>query len=242
MKVLITDDEALARQRLRIQLESFENYEVVAEAANGLEALEMVEKYRPEIVLLDIRMPAMDGLEAAHHLGQFENPPAIIFTTAYDQHVLQAFDANATDYLLKPVRKERLQQALTKANRLNQAQLSQLAAIEDKPVRTHLCARKRGNLELIPIRDVIYLHADRKYVEVRHLKGETLVEESLKTLEQEFASSFLRVHRSTLVAKEYITGLEKDESGANLVTLRHTERRFEVSRRHLPEIRQFLKS
>ena len=242
MKVLIVEDEEPARERLRSQIEALPQYQVVAMAANGAEALRLYASERPEIVLLDVRMPLMDGIEAARHLSEFENPPAIIFTTAYDEHMLEAFETGALDYLLKPIRRQRLVQALQKVARLNQAQLRLLQESGPGPqARTHLCARERGSLVLVAVADIYYLQADSKYVNVCHQGGELLIEESLKSLEQEFAQYFVRIHRATLVARKYLSGLEKAADGRMLVRVHGVDQGLEVSRRHLPAVRKLFK-
>src|SRR5262252_908639 len=187
LKVLIVDDEPPARERLRGLLTEIGDVEVIGEAANGAEALSHSHDLAPDVVLLDVRMPGMDGLEAARHLNVLEEPPAVIFTTAYDQYAVEAFEAHAVGYLLKPVRKEQLAAALARAGRLTRAQLQKLAAAEVTP-RTHIAARHREGLRLIPI------------VDVPHggvlLVGEDLIEDSLRLLEGEFGAAFVRIHRN----------------------------------------------
>lgn len=243
MNILVVDDEALAKQRLIQQINEIGGYRVVAEAANGVDALVLYEKHRPEIVLLDIRMPTMDGIEAARHLSEADEVPAIIFTTAYDEHMQEAFETDAIDYLLKPIRKQRLEKSLKKASKLNQAQISSIRQIAaDKNVRSHICVRERGDLILIPVTEIIYFRADSKYVAIRGLEGEMLIEESLKALEAEFKDVFVRVHRSTLIAPDCLSGLEKDKDGKQYLIFKNIDDRIEVSRRHLPEVRKLLKN
>lgn len=241
MRVLITDDEALARMRLRALLEPLQ-HEVIAEASSGEQALQICEQHSPDVILLDIRMPGMGGIETARHLLKLEQPPAVIFTTAYDQHALEAFETNAVDYLLKPVRQQRLQEALLKAQRLSALQLAELREEgQASSARTRICARSRGNLQLIPVLEVIYFRAEQKYVTMCHQQGEALIEESLKSLESEFGEQFVRIHRNALVARGALEGLEKNREGSVFVRLQGTEERLEVSRRHLPEVRKLLK-
>ena len=240
MKVMLVDDEGLARDRVRRMLESGD-HECVAEASTGTEALEKVGVARPDVVLLDIRMPGMDGLEAAGHIARMEEPPAVIFCTAYEEHAVEAFNLQAVGYLLKPVRKEQLEQALGNAQRVNRAQLNALSSA-DESRRTHISARTRRGLELIPVDDIRYLQADQKYVTVRHGDGETIIDETLKELEEEFDDLFVRIHRSLLVATRHIAGLEKNSDGQAVVVLREVDERLAISRRHLSSVRKFVKS
>lgn len=243
MKVLIVDDEPLARERLRALLEDIGGVDVVGEAGNGAEALEAVQRFAPDLVLLDIRMPGIDGLEAARHLAAFEAPPAIVFCTAYGDHALEAFEANAVDYLLKPVRSERLRAALDKARRWTaQAARGVDRALGQAPARSHLCARVRGNLVLVPIDDVHYLLAEDKYVVVHHAKGEVLVEEPLKALEDEFGERFVRIHRNCLVARAKLSGLTRDAEGHLLAAVTGVDAPLEVSRRNLPALRKLIRT
>ena len=186
MKVLIVDDEQLARDRLARMIAGYDDYEVIGEAANGIEAVKQAATLQPEVVLLDIRMPGMDGLETARHFGDFDEPPAVIFCTAYEEHAVEAFNLQAVGYLLKPVRKDNLEAALGNAQRINKAQLAALSS-EQPPRRSHISARTRRGMELIPVDDVRYFQADQKYVTVRHAAGEVIVDETLRDLEEEFA-------------------------------------------------------
>jgi two-component system response regulator AlgR len=243
MKVLIVDDEAPARTRLRAMLEEIGGYEVCGEAANGRETLEQCEKYQPDVLLLDIRMPGIDGLEAAQHLQSLQQPPAIIFTTAYNDYALQAFETHAVDYLLKPVRLERLRDTLLHARRLTRVQMvSVREGDEQSEKRQRICANVRGSLQLIPVAEIRYFQADQKYVVVGTSDAQLLIEETLKSLEQEFADQFVRIHRNALVARCYITGLGKDVGGHAQVSLAGVEQTLEVSRRHIADVRKLVKA
>ncbi len=240
LNILIADDEAPARNRLRDLLADIGNTNIVAEAKNGKEALQLADELRPDIVLLDIRMPEMDGIEAAQHLQKLPNPPAIIFTTAFDNYAIQAFDMNAVDYLLKPIRQERLEKALQKAHALLPQQLAALTPLSSK--KTHLTITERGRILLVPVTDIIYLRAELKYVTVRTAEREYLLEESLTHLEQEFSNTFIRLHRNCLVAPAYILGYEKrsrDEHGEKqwVALLKHVPETITVSRRQQHLIR-----
>lgn len=244
MNILIVDDEIHARQRLRLLVEERDDLTVIGEAANGIEAIDKVQELQPDVVLLDIRMPGMDGIEAARHLDLLENAPAVIFTTAFDEYAIQAFDARAIGYVLKPVRRERLYKALTQAERLARGSLQELGEQEnDQEQRSHVCARVRNELKLIPIGDVAYFQADQKYVRVCHTAGDNLIDDSLKLLEQEFGDRFVRIHRSALVSIAHIEALEKTADGETLIRLRHDDGAvpLAISRRHLADVRRRLK-
>ncbi len=236
MKVVIVDDEPPARDRLRRLLEEIEGCECVGEAGNGQEAIALVTSAGPDVVLMDIRMPGMDGVEAARHLGTLEQPPAVIFTTAYDEYAVRAFETQATGYLLKPVRREKLSEALTRARRLTRPQLAAIAATSPAPRRTHLSVRVRGELRLIPIEEVLYFLADQKYVTVRHRGGQELIEESLKSLEDEFSPDFVRIHRNALVATRHMAAIDRGADGQYAVRLRELPETLQVSRRLASEL------
>lgn len=250
MKILIVDDEKPARDRLRQLLDDFEGHEIVGEAANGEQAISMAAELGPEIVLLDIRMPGINGIETARHLSAMESPPAVVFTTAYDEYAVEAFDARAVGYVLKPVRRERLRSALEQATRLGGQALSEIAVdahLESR--RQHVCTRMRGVLHLIPIRDVSFFSADQKYVSAHHVNGQGLIDDSLKSLEQEFADDFVRIHRGALVAVNQIRKLEKLANGKSRIVLRDDSQHdnagptneLVISRRHLADVRRRLK-
>ena len=214
LKILIVDDEPLARDRLRTLLSDIAGQfpsDVVGEAANGLAALEILREQPVDVVLADIRMPGMDGIELASHLGRLEKPPAVIFTTAYDNYAVQAFDLNAVDYLLKPVRTQRLLAALQKvpAQHPDAALLAGIGQEMRGSGRTHLSCHERGRLLLVPIGEVLYFKADVKYVTARTVEREYLLDEALTHLEIEFAERFMRLHRAVLVAKTALAGFEK---------------------------------
>jgi two-component system response regulator AlgR len=243
MKILIVDDEPLARARLAALLRDGGDVDIVGEAGDGHAALQAAARLHPDLILLDIRMPLMDGLETARHLSGFQPPPAIVFCTAYDEHALAAFETGAVDYLLKPVRAERLRTALERARRFGREDGLRLAAATGKPSRRgHLCARVRGNLVLVPVTDIRYLLAEDKYVVVHHARGEVLVEESLKSLEDEFDDRFVRIHRNCLVARERLTGLIRAADGRIFAQVEGVDAALEVSRRNLPMLRKLVRT
>jgi len=250
VKVLIVDDEKPARDRLRQLLDDFGDHDVVGEASNGEEAIAQAAATTPDVVLLDIRMPGVDGIETAHHLNAMESPPAVVFTTAYDEYAIDAFDARAIGYVLKPVRRERLERALEHASRLSDNALSELTANTGlDSTRNHVCARVHDELRLIPITEISYFAADQKYVCVHHSNGDDLIDDSLKSLEDEFAGRFVRIHRGALVAVDKIDKLEKTADGKTHVVLRDSSQEDDnspigelvISRRHLATVRRRLK-
>ncbi|MCH5375151.1 MAG: LytTR family DNA-binding domain-containing protein, partial [Planctomycetes bacterium] len=243
--ILIVDDEAPARERLRQLIEDVDEHEVVGEAGNGKEAIDLVTQQNPDVVLLDIRMPGVDGIETAHHLNAMEVPPAVVFTTAYDEYAIDAFDARAIGYVLKPVRRERLERALEHAARITGQTLKQLSESADfGGQRRHVCTREHGQLRLIPITEIRYFYADQKYVTVHHTGGESLIDDALKGLEEEFADDFVRIHRNALVALDQIDRLRKADDGKTVVVLRDGDQggnELIVSRRHQADVRRRLK-
>lgn len=242
MKILIVDDEPLARARMSRLLQDILNADVIGEAKSGKEALLRSSILHPDVVLLDIRMPEMSGLETALHLSKIQHPPAVIFTTAFSEHALAAFEANAVDYLLKPIRRERLEEALNKAQKVNRAQLLELGKQdENSQARSHISAYMGSNLQLVPSEQIYYFQAEQKYVSVHHIKGQLLIDDSLKSLEDEYGDRFLRVHRNTLVAVDYIEELKKDSEGKYQIRFRNISDRVEVSRRMVAATRRRLK-
>ena len=241
MDILICDDEILAIERLSrlvIQL----GHNVVATATHGLQALELAEQYLPDVVLLDIQMPGMDGLSCAHELRQLDPMPAIVFCTAYDDQALEAFRSHADGYLLKPVMQQELQKVLDHLTKLTQAQMSNLKQkeiMDELNVKRHQIAAKtyRG-VELVPVENIYYFLADQKYVTVRHKNGSVLIDETLKDLETEFGDQFIRIHRNALVSIHFLDGLEVVSSGQYQVRCRELDERLAVSRRHLPGLRE----
>ncbi len=242
MKILIVDDEKPARNRLSRMVGELGQHELVGEAVNGVEALGMSQSREPDIVLMDIRMPGMDGIEAARHISRLDEPPAVIFTTAFSDHALEAFETHAVDYLLKPVKQDRLKAAIDAAIRPTRAQAARSGdALSGLEPRQHICARVRGSLVLVPIDSIYYFHAEQKYVTVRHREGEVLIEDALKALETEFGDRFFRIHRNALVSLEALGGMQSDNDG-HLVTFRDIEDKLEISRRHLPGVRKIIRN
>ena len=242
MNVLIVDDEQLARQRLRKMLSATAGYQIIGEAETGEDALRKTQASQPDVVLMDIRMPGMDGIEAASYINRMDKPPAIIFTTAFSDHALNAFETHAVDYLLKPIKQSRLEAALDAAKRMNKAQLSQLLDEQADTTRQKICVKTRGSLELIPIEEILYFKADQKYVTLRTAEQEFLIEESLKNLEQEFDQRFIRIHRNALVAQDMLHSLTKNPEGHACISFADIDDLLEVSRRHLPDIRKKMRA
>ncbi|MBI5860575.1 MAG: response regulator transcription factor [Rhodocyclales bacterium] len=246
LRLLLVDDEAPARARLRDLLSDIaaEMPTTVAEADGGMMALEQVQANVFDVVLVDIRMPGMDGIEFARHLARLSPAPAVIFVTAYDQYAVKAFDLAALDYLVKPVRAARLAAALAKASRHpDEAQRLEKSALA---TRRNLSCIERGRILLIPVADIIYFKAEQKYVTARTLSREYLLEESLVQLEAEFAERFVRIHRNCLAAVDAVCGVERTgPEGENepcwQIILTGITERLPVSRRQWSAVKALLK-
>jgi two-component system, LytTR family, response regulator AlgR len=247
LRVFLADDEAPARARLKEILEDIRGKlltTVVGEAANGLEAIERLPRSGAQLLLLDIQMPGMDGIELARHLGKLENAPAIVFVTAHDRHAIEAFEVNALDYLMKPVRADRLVVALKKALAAGPASRERLENAASG-AREYFSVAERNRILLVPVADVLYLKAELKYVTLRTRAGEHLIEEPLISIEREFAERFVRVHRNCLVARGAIRGFERIAGGAEEephwnVVLDGLNERLPVSRRQWPAVKNVL--
>lgn len=227
MQILVCDDEPLARARLVRWLEELEQVDEVHEAANGAEAIAACQSGLMDLVFMDIRMPKMDGLEAAAAIKNAQLPTQVVFCTAYDEHALEAFRVQAMDYLLKPVSREAVLDTL------------QRVMPNEKPKPQYICARTHRGMEVVPIEEVRCFLAEHKYVTAYYPEGELLLDESLAELEQRFPEVLVRVHRSALVAKAYIEGLDIGRGGASL-RLRGVDKTVPVSRRLLPNVRRLL--
>lgn len=246
LTLFVVDDEPPARSRLReLLIDCAEQLplEIVGEAGNGREALDKLSGLHADVVLMDIRMPQMDGIELAQHLNKLPKPPVIIFTTAYDKYAIQAFELHAIDYLLKPIRLKRLFDALTHARSAVPLRTEVLRELLPEP-RKNLSIHERGKIHLIPIEKVLYLRAELKYITVRTVEREFLIEESLAALEKEFAARFVRIHRNCLVAKDEIEGFEKmavDEGGEVhwTVKLKGLDEMLPISRRQQFIVKEF---
>ncbi len=245
MNILIADDELPARSRLRALLHELEgDYRVVGEVGDGEAVVSHCAETPVDLVLLDIRMPLVTGLEAAARLSLMDTPPAVVFVTAYDEHAVEAFEHGAMDYLVKPVRPERLLQALQRARALTRPQLEAVRALAEAgndELKERICTRYRGGLECVDLDEVIYFHAEQKYVVARHQGGRLLLEDSLKTLEDRYSDRFVRIHRNALVAKHRLNGIERATDGSSIARLTGCDDRLEISRRHLPLLRAWLK-
>ncbi len=243
LKVLIVDDEGPARSRMRDLLADIaqeQPNELVGLAGNGVEALRLLEARPADVVLADVRMPVMDGVELARHVARLPAPPAVIFTTAYDQYAVEAFELAAVDYLLKPVRASRLADALHKVRKAKPAGPEVLAALSSRE-RKHFSVVERGRILLVPVAEVRFLRAELKYVTAGTVDQEYLLDESLVQLEEEFGERFLRLHRNCLVARDAVVGVERDGEGQWVVLLKDCATRLPVSRRQWPAVKQALK-
>ena len=233
LSVVIVDDEAPAVRRLRRLLEESSLARCVGEAANAAAALEVCRQQRPDLVLLDVEMPGMDGVDLARRLRAMEPALMIVFVTAFERYAVDAFDVQALDYLVKPVRPERLEQSLQRAVRAGKLGPRRAATLP---------ARLGEKLIAIPLADIRVLVSEDKYTCVHYLGGEALVEDSLLRLEECFPDLFIRVHRSALVSRAHLRAIYTDEAGHERVEVEQCAVRPEVSRRNLPAVRRLLKS
>lgn len=232
MRVLIVDDEPLACTRLTALLGECAEVEILGSVDDGEAALGALAELQPDLLLLDINMPGLDGVALAQRLAG-RSRPQIIFCTAYEAHALKAFDLGAVDYLLKPVRLERLRDALQRAQR-------RLADAPREAV-AYLHGRLRGEQVRIALDEVTCLLAEEKYVVVHHRRGELLIEESLRQLEEAYPDQLLRLHRNCLIPPLRLLGLKTLADGRVLARLDGTEISPEISRRNLPAVRKLLR-
>jgi two-component system response regulator AlgR len=247
LRVFLADDEAPARARLKELLADIRGEiptAVAGEAANGLEVIERLPASGAQVLLLDIQMPGMGGIELARHLAGLESAPAIVFVTAHDRHAVEAFELNALDYLMKPVRAERLAAALKKAAAAGPAPRERLERAGGG-AREYFSVAERNRIALVPVADVLYLKAELKYVTLRTRMGEHLIEEPLVAIEREFADRFVRVHRNCLVARAAIRGFERvagsgDEEPHWNAVLEGIDERLPVSRRQWTTVKAVL--
>ena len=243
MRILIVDDEPLARRRLASQLAELALGEVVGEAEDGLACLAAMARLAPDVVLLDVRMPGMDGLEVARQLCRLPTAPVVIFTTAYDQHALAAFETQALDYLLKPVRSERLREALQRAAQLCLARgLLSEQAVSPLGHRQHVSAVVGGALRLLPVAEILYFQAEQGYVSAVAATSQLLLEDSLHGLEEEFPEGFVRIHRNALVQVAHVRALERASDGNVFVVFGGRVDKLLVSRRLLAQVRKRLRA
>lgn len=234
LRILIIDDEIPARNRLRRMLDKLPEVHIAAEAGTGQEALRLIPVKKPDVLLLDISMPGMDGMTLAQMLKSQRTPPLVIFCTALSDQAIEAFDCDAVDYLVKPVRAARLETALDKARRF----LGRTGKDAGGPF---LRSTLGGKVSLLPLSEVICLYAEDKYTTVVHKNGQLVINQTLLELENEFTDWLIRVHRGTLVAKKQIRGLEKTHEGQHFLRLEGSEERPQVSRRNLSSIRKLIR-
>ncbi|MBF8778488.1 LytR/AlgR family response regulator transcription factor [Pseudomonas fulva] len=247
MNVLIVDDESQSRERLSRLLGELEGYTVLEPGAtSGEEALALIDSLKPDVVLLDIAMPGLDGLQVAARLCEREAPPAVVFCMEDDETSRQVFRGSTLSHVTKPVQAQALREALRKAERPNRTQLAALTRPANESgagPRSHISARTRKGIELIPLGQVIYFIADHKYVTLRHDGGEVLLDEPLKALEDEFDGRFVRIHRNALVALERIERLQRTPLGHFQLFLRGLEGdALTVSRRHVAGLRKIMQA
>lgn len=239
MKILLVDDEPLARERLQRLLQKLQPDAEILQADSGAAALQIVGKSTPDLMFLDIQMPGMDGIEVARHLDALQQPPAVIFCTAYDEYAMDALNHHAVGYLLKPVREQRLQEALTAAGKINRMQLTNLQHVASE--RTQVSSQTYRGLETLQINQIECFLAEQKYVTAYAGHGSLLIPDTLKELEAELGKNFIRVHRNALVSLAHIVRLVRAEDGSWSAELASVEQRPAVSRRHVAEVKERLR-
>lgn len=239
MNILIADDEKAACEHLSGLIQTLPGCHDVGHASDGLEAVYKAYDLDIDIVLMDVRMPRMSGLEAARHISEFERPTSVVFTTAYAEHALEAFNVHAAGFLTKPVQLEKLAEMV---RCLQHQSLRKVAepAIVGSMESNYICCRFRSDLNLIALNRVTCIHSRNKCTVIHHLDGKSVSEQPLKSFERRFGSRLIRVHRNALVNKAYVSRLERQEDGAYMVVLRDDREKLEVSRRSLPRVREYL--
>ncbi len=243
LRALVVDDESLARARMRTLLSDClsPTVSVEAEASSAVQALEMLQRQHFDVALVDVKMPGADGLALVKSLQSLDQSPAVIFVTAHSEHAVQAFDLEAVDYLTKPVRLERLQLALKKAERFLQAQTDAQSQVQEQEV---LVIQERGRSERVPLHEVVYFKAELKYVTVRTAQRSYIIEGTLNELEEKFPGQYVRIHRNALIARRALRALKKHydaEDGEGWAVVLHgVDDLISVSRRQLPMVRELL--
>jgi two-component system response regulator AlgR len=235
LNILVVDDEPLAVERLCELLQEIPNCHIVGKAANSEQAWQVINTVNPDLVLLDIAMPGESGLQLAARIQTLDSPPLVVFCTAYDEHALKAFDAHAIDYLLKPIRRERLLESVERASRLKQ--VAQTSAHKQ-----YVTASVGGVLRRIALADIFYLHAEEKYTVVHHRDGEHILDQTLKDLEHNFPGQFIRIHRNCLVKREQVNRVRRDTEGHVWAILNDVAIPLEVSRRCASELKEWFKN
>lgn len=238
--VLIVDDEQLARDRLKRLIANLDEYDCVGEAENGEQALARIATLRPDIVILDIRMPGIGGMDVAKKLSSEDYPPAVIFCTAYDEYAIKAFQVSASGYLLKPVRSDDLAAALAKASQVNRLQVRQIETEQQQEEGDVFIANTWQGHEMIPFDHIYYFQADQKYLTVHHKNGETLSDQTLKELEQTYGNRVIRAHRNSLVNARHVEALCKSADGKYYIRIKRTQEKVPVSRRLVSEVKEQL--
>ena len=241
INILVVDDEKYACDRLIQLVSEIPGCYVKAYAYDGLDAVEKADVLDIDVVLMDIRMPVMDGLEAARQMNKKANSPQVVFTTAYRQHALSAFDVNARGFLLKPIARYQLREKLEQLRQPDIVRGVKEVAPYNRNHRNHIYCRVANQLELIPLEDVIYFKSEQKYIMVKHIEGSNLIDETLKDLEQEFSDTLMRVHRGALVNKIYMKSLSRGDDHRLWLRLKCTSDTLRLSRRHISQVRTYLR-
>jgi two-component system, LytTR family, response regulator AlgR len=234
LNVLIVDDEPLASARLAGLVQELPDCQVIGEAAHAKQAFAMVQAQNPDLVLLDIAMPGETGLALAARFQTLVKPPMVIFCTAFEAHALKAYEAKALDYLLKPVRRERLRESIERIQRL-------LAGSPAEASKAFVTASVGGVLRRIALDDIHFLQSDEKYTMAHHRGGEHVLDQTLKELEQQFPEQLIRIHRNCLVSQTRLMELRRDGEGRVWAVLKEVSAPLEVSRRCASDLKGWFK-
>lgn len=235
LNIVVVDDEPLAIERLCELLLEIPNCQVIGKAVNSEIAWQVINSAKPDLILLDIAMPGESGLQLATRIQSLDKPPMVVFCTAYDEHALKAFEAHAIDYLLKPIRRERLLESVERAMRMKQI-------VQTGALKQFVTTSVGGILRRIALVEIYYIHAEEKYTVVHHRGGEHILDQSLKDLEQGFPEEFMRIHRNCLVKKEQLNIVRRDTEGHVWAQLRDVSTPLEVSRRCSSDLKEWFKN
>lgn len=245
MKLLIADNDKAARLQLTSMVKKIPICREVGHAEDGMEAIYKSYRLKVDALLIELEIPKISGIEAIKHINKMENPPVSIVTTANAGGALDAYNVNVFSYLLKPIRENKLRDALGRACRYLKSRASNQRAgrVFDRAEKYHICCRQGKNMELIGIKDISHLHAENKYTFIHHQNGRiTMSNQSLCFFTGEFYQWLLQIHRHTVINKLHLKGLKVNHQRHGFACLQGVDKLLPISRRNLPEVRRYLRS